>query len=191
MAEESKSKRALVPREEIDEMMNRMERYFEEFLPHRWRGGWGRLPTPFEQMDRMMEQALEQTFSPGWMRPWHHGWSPWRPLMGLEGQVPRVDVLDRDEDVLIRAELPGVKKEDLDISMADDRVTIRAKTSHEEAEEKGDYYRKELSGRMFSRTVPLPCAVQSENAKATFKDGVMELVLPKVEPTKRRQIKVG
>lgn len=188
MAEESKGKRAMVPFEDMEQMMDRMERYFEGFLPHRWR--WGRLPTPFDEMDRMMEQALEQSFSRGWMRPWQRGWSPWHALAGPEGQVPRVDVVDRDEDVLIRAELPGVKKEDLDISMADDRVTIQAKTSHEEAEEKGSYYRKELSRGMFSRTVVLPCAVQGDKSKATFSDGVMELVLPKVEPTKRRRIKV-
>jgi HSP20 family protein len=184
MAEESKGKRALVPFENMEDMMNRMERYFEGFLPHRWRRG--RLPTPFEEMDRMMEQA----FSRGWMRPWERGWSQWHPLAAPEAQVPRVDVIDRDEDVVIRAELPGVKKEDLDISMTDDRVTIRATTSREEAEEKGDYYRKELSRGLFSRTVSLPGAVQGDKSKATFKDGVMELVLPKVKPTKRQRIKV-
>ena len=188
MAEQGKGKQAMVPFEDMEQMMDRMERYFEGFFPHRWR--WGRLPTPFGEMDRMMEQALEQTFSRGWMRPWQRGWSPWPPLAGAGGQVPRVDVIDRDEDVLVRAELPGVKKEDLDISMADDRVTIRATASQEESEEKGDYYRKELSRGMFSRTVRLPCAVQGDKSKATFKDGVMELVLPKVEPTKRRRIKV-
>jgi HSP20 family protein len=91
---------------------------------------------------------------------------------------------------VIRAELPGVKKEDLDVSITGDRVTIRATSSHEEAEEKGDYYRKELSRGVFSRTVPLPCAVQGDQSKATFKDGVMELLLPKVEPAKRQRIKV-
>lgn len=188
MAEESKSKRSLVPREEMEQMMDRMERYFEGLMPHRWR--WGRLPTPFEEMDRMMEQAIEQAFHRGWMRPWQRGWAPWHALGAAEGEVPRVDVVDRDADVVIRAELPGVKKEDLDVSITGDRVTIRATTSHEEAEEKGDYYRKELSRGVFSRTVPLPCAVQGDQSKATFKDGVMELVLPKVEPAKRQRIKV-
>ncbi|MGC1954031.1 MAG: Hsp20/alpha crystallin family protein [Gammaproteobacteria bacterium] len=188
MAEESKGKRALVPRDEMEQMMDRMERYFEGFMPHRWR--WGRLPAPLGEMERMMEQAFEQTFGPGWMRPWQRAGSSLRSLAAPEGQMPRVDVVDRDEDVLIRAELPGVKKEDVDLSMTDDRVTIRATVSREEAEEKGDYYHRELSRGMFSRTVPLPCAVQGDKAKATFKDGVMELLLPKVEASKRQRIKV-
>ena len=91
---------------------------------------------------------------------------------------------------MIEAELPGVAKDDLDVSMTENSVTISAKTSREEKEEKGDYYRREMSRGAFSRTVPLPVEVDGSKAKATFKDGVMRLVLPKSEPAKRRRIKV-
>lgn len=109
--------------------------------------------------------------------------------MPFEG-TPKVDVIDRDEEVVIHAELPGVNREDLDVSMTDDTVTIKCTSAHEEKEEKGDFYRREMSRGEFSRTVTLPCEVDDSKAKATFKDWIMELILPKVEPTKRRSIKV-
>jgi HSP20 family protein len=69
-------------------------------------------------------------------------------------------------------------------------VTIKASISHEEKEEKGDYYRSEISRGSFSRTLTLPANVDGAKAKATFKNGVLELVLPKLEDPRRRSIPV-
>jgi HSP20 family protein len=74
--------------------------------------------------------------------------------------------------------------------MTDDAVTSRASIRHEEKEEKGEYRRRDLSRGEFQRVVALPVAVRGAEAKATFKDGILELVLPKVEPAKRRNIEV-
>jgi HSP20 family protein len=104
--------------------------------------------------------------------------------------MPKVDVIDRDEDVLVRAELPGVEKKDLEISTSDTSVTLKATTRHEEKEEKGDYYRCEITRGSFARTIALPSQVQSDKAKANLKDGVLELTLPKVEKSKRRTVTV-
>jgi HSP20 family protein len=176
--------RALSPFEEMDRMMESMKALFEDYFPYRWRGG--RFPTSFEDMERMFEG-----FRPGgWLRHWRHEFPHWEGLMPFEGRAPKVDVIDRDEEVVIHAELPGVDKDDLDVSLTGNTVTIKGTSAHEEKEEKGDYYRREMSRGEFSRTVSLPCEVDDSKAKATFKDGVMELVLPKVEPTKRRSIKV-
>ena len=180
----SEGGRALRPFEEMDRMMESMKTLFEDYFPYRWRGG--RFPTPFEDMERMFEEFRPR----GWLRHWRHEFPGWERLMPFEGHTPRVDVIDRDEEVVIHAELPGVNKEDLDVSLTDDTVTIKGSSAHEEKEEKGDYYRREVSRGEFSRTVPLPCEVDDSKAKATFKDGIMELVLPKVEPAKRRTIKV-
>ncbi len=175
---------ALSPFEEMDRMMESMRGLFEGYFPYRWRGGL--FPTFSEDMERMFDE-----FGPrGWLRHWRHDFPSWERLMPFEGRTPRVDVIDRDEEVVIHAELPGVNKEDLDVSLTDDKVTIKGTSVHEETEEKGDYYRREMSRGEFVRTVLLPCEVDDSKAKATFKDGVMELVLPKVEPTKRRRIKV-
>jgi HSP20 family protein len=99
-------------------------------------------------------------------------------------------VIDRDEEVILRAELPGVDKKDLDVSMTDDAVTIRGSCRSEEKEEKGDYFRREVSTGSFSRTVALPADVDGEKAKASFKDGLLELTLPKVKKAMRKAIKV-
>jgi len=142
---------------------------------------------PFEEMDRLFENLSPR----GWLRPFHGGWPSWGELMPtFEGKFPRIDIIDRDTEIIVRAEVTGVEKKDLDVSMADDSVTIKGCTQHEEKEEKGDYYRCEISRGVFSRTVSLPSTVDSAKAKATFKDGVLELALPKVEKSKRRSITV-
>jgi len=143
--------------------------------------------SPFEEMDRLFEDY----FSRGWMRPFRWEW----PSLGemakpFEGKMPKVDVIERDDEVVVKAELPGVDKKDLDVSVTENSVTIKGTTSHEEKEEKGDYYRCEISRGAYARTVALPSYVDADKAKASFKDGVLELKLPKVEKAKRRSIEI-
>jgi HSP20 family protein len=88
------------------------------------------------------------------------------------------------------AEIPGVEKKDLDVSLSDSVVTIKGSTSHEGKEEKGDYHRSEISSGSFFRTLTLPADVDGAKAKATFKNGVLELVLPKLAYSRRRSILV-
>jgi HSP20 family molecular chaperone IbpA len=101
----------------------------------------------------------------------------------LEGlfvrEFPAVDIIDRDSDILVRAELPGVLKEDLSVSLGDNSLTIKG-TAREEKLEKGDYLRREISRRgRFSRTLPLPFEVDAAKGKARLKDCLLELTLPK------------
>ncbi len=142
--------------------------------------------SPFEEMDRLMENF----FPRGWLRPFRWEWPSFPGMPELEMKMPKVDVIDRENEVMVRAEVPGVKKQDIDVSMTDNTVTIKGCTSHEEKEEQGDYYRCEISRGSFSRTVALPSDVDGAKAKAVFKDGVLELTAPKVEKAKRRTIKV-
>ncbi|MGD8570580.1 MAG: Hsp20/alpha crystallin family protein [Gammaproteobacteria bacterium] len=143
--------------------------------------------SPFEEMDRIMESF----FPRGLMRPFRMDWPSWGEMAApLDARVPRVDVVDRDEDVLVRAELPGIKKDDLEVSVTENAVTIKGKTKHEEKDESGEYYRCEISRGAFTRTVGLPGYVDSNKTKAKFKDGVLELILPKVEKAKRRTVKI-
>lgn len=143
--------------------------------------------TPFEEMERMFENFMGAE----WPRPTQWEWPRMlRMRMPMEAKMPRVDVVDRKADILVRAELPGVDKKDLDVSLSENSVTIKGSTRQESRQEEGDYYRCEISQGTFMRTLPLPCAVNSEAAKASFKDGLLELVLPKREESKRRSIKV-
>jgi len=146
-----------------------------------------RTMSPFEEMDRLLESLSMR----GWPRPMRMDWPGWGELKWpLEGRMPRVDVVDREAEVLVRAELPGVDKKDLEVSATDNTVTIKGSTRHEEKEEKGDFYRCEISSGSFSRSVVLPAVVDGTKGSASFKDGVLELVLPKVEKAKRRSITI-
>ena len=140
--------------------------------------------SPWQDMDRIFESAFPRGLL---------GFGRW-PLSDwtarLETKLPAVDVIDRPDHILVRAEVPGVKKEDLDVSVSDNLVTIRASTKYEEEKEEGEYYRCEMSHGEFSRSVSLPAAVDSAEARASFKDGILELTLPKTAPSKRRAVKV-
>ena len=140
----------------------------------------------FEEMDRLFDNFMRR----GWMRPWRFEWPSFPELTTLESKMPKVDVVERDNEIVVRAEVPGVDKKDLDVSVSDNAVTIKGSTRHEEKEEKGDYYRHEISAGAFSRMVVLPANVDGSRAKANFKDGMLERTLPKVEKAKRHSIKL-
>ncbi|NOZ54675.1 MAG: Hsp20/alpha crystallin family protein [Gammaproteobacteria bacterium] len=143
--------------------------------------------SPFDEMDRLFEGL----FPRGWAQPIRREWPEWIGFgTSFEGRVPKVDVLERDETVVVRAELPGVDKDSLDISLTEDSVTISATIKQEGDEEEGDYHCREILQGSFSRTVALPVTVQSDQAKARFYDGVLVLTLPKAAPAKRHTIKI-
>lgn len=143
--------------------------------------------SPIEQMER----RFEDFFSRGWLHPFQWDFPAWAEKMPhLSLKVPKVDIIDRNKEVLVRAEIPGVEKKDLEISATSNSITIKGSTRHEEKEEKGDYFRSEITQGSFSRTVTLPAEVNSEKAKTRFKNGVLELTLPKVAKSERRTIPV-
>jgi HSP20 family protein len=141
---------------------------------------------PFEEMDRFFESFYPR----GWLRPFHRDWPAWGELKAFGGKSPSVDLIERDKEIVVKAELPGVDKKDLDISVTENTVSIKGTTSHEEKEEKGDYYRSEISRGEYMRTLTLPAGVDESKARATFKNGILELTLPKLKESKRQKIKV-
>jgi len=146
-------------------------------------------PGFFREMDRFFEEYLPRR----WWRQFHAGW-PGRltahPLASFEGKTPSVDILNRENDLLLQAELPGVEKKDISITIANNTLTLEAKMSKEEKEEKAEYFRQEICRGSYRRTIELPEAVKESEAKATFQNGVLELTIPKQEKTKRSTIKV-
>jgi len=108
-----------------------------------------------------------------------------------EISFPRVDILDHDNDIEVQAALPGVKKEDLEVSVTNQTITIRSCTKEEKkTEEKGKYFRREISRGEFQRTLSLPDNVDGEKAKASFKDGILKVTVPKTEKSKRKSIEI-
>ena len=144
--------------------------------------------SPFDEMERMFESFFPRS---RWMRPSRWDWPSFGELaMPLEGRMPRVDIIEKDDEIVVRAEVPGVDKKDLDISMTDNTITIKGRTNHEEKTESANYYCSEITHGEFSRTVALPADVDVDKAKAMFKDGVLEVDLPKIEKSKRRTLKL-
>lgn len=138
-----------------------------------------------------VEQLFNNFFRRGWLSPF--SWD--RPLikdipLPFEGRTPHIDVVDRDDTIIIKAELPGVDKKDLDITVTDTSLTIKGSTRTEKKEEKGDYYCKEISSASYARTISLPATVDGSKAKSSFKDGMLEISLPKIEKSLRHSIKV-
>ena len=136
----------------------------------------------FGDIDRMFDDFMSRR----WLRPFNGN-----GLQELASAMPSVDVIDRDDEVLVRAALPGYKKEDIEISVSNSTLTIKGETKSEQKEEKGDYYRCEISQGSFSRSIALPAEVDEAKAKASMKDGMLELALPKLEKSKRHTISIS
>jgi HSP20 family protein len=156
------------------------------------RRGW----VPMAQIEAEIERGFEKFMNRGWLQSFPH--FPTLPSLkdlpsfkdAFEGKTPRVNVISREEEIVVEAELPGVQKGDIDISLGKDSVTIKAQTRSEKEEEEGEYHRREISRGYFSRTVALASAVDGSAAKATFIDGLLTLRLPRVERGGRQQISI-
>jgi len=137
---------------------------------------------PFEEMNRLFESY----FPRGLLHPFHREWPSQGELAApFEGKAPHVDVINRKREILVKAALPGVEKKDIDVSVTKNSVTIKGTTSHELKEEKEDYYHSEISRGSYCRTLVLPAEVNENEVKAKFKDGILELRLPKAKMEKK------
>jgi HSP20 family protein len=149
---------------------------------------------PFQELEKRMhemETRFEDFFSSDWMSPSKWELPDWAKMSALDLKLPKMDIIDRDVDVMVRADLPGVKKGDVDVSLTDNTITIKGSTSEEKKEEGGDYYRCETMQGSFSRTMSLPSEVDGSKAKSTFKDGVLKVVVPKLKKARRHSVKVS
>ena len=116
----------------------------------------------------------------------------WNVPILSQANFPRVDIIDHENDIEVKAALPGVKKEDIDVSIINQTITIRASCKEEKKEEeKGKYFRREISQGEFQRTISLPEYVNDEKAKASFKDGLLTVMIPKTEKGKRKAIAIS
>jgi HSP20 family protein len=144
---------------------------------------------PLDEVERLFDRLMPRS----WMRPMAWNWPAWGG--GLEEslgnlRVPQLDVIDRDKDILIRVDLPGVEKKDIDVSISDSALVIKGSVSREAKEQRKDYYRCEIEQGNFSRSLALPSGVDSTKINAHLKDGVLEIVLPKEESAQRRTVEV-
>jgi HSP20 family protein len=140
------------------------------------------LPRWERDMDRMMEDFFDRRR----MRPW---W-PWSRGESMETATPAVDLYEQKDEIVVKAELPGIDKNNVEVNISNHHLTIKGEKKKEEEVKEENYYRSERSYGAFVRTLELPADVQQEKVKASFKDGILEVRLPKTEEAKTKEIKV-
>jgi HSP20 family protein len=128
-----------------------------------------------DEMDRMFE---------GLMRP-----SMFMPTM-TEELAPPIDIFDRDNSVVVRADVPGLNREDIEVIATDDSICLRGEFKREEKIEEEGFYRRERHAGRFYRTIPMPVAIKPGDVKASFRDGILEITAPKAEEAKAKEKKV-
>lgn len=113
---------------------------------------------------------------------------------GIGSFNPRIDVVDSEKEICIKAELPGMDEKDIDVSLSRGVLSIRGEKKEEKEDKGKDYYKMERSYGSFSRSIQLPTEVDESNITANFKNGVLNVTLPKtakaVEETKKISVKV-
>ena len=143
-----------------------------------------RVLSSFSEMERMMEDFMRRPFS---MFPM---------MCSLTAKIeetlsPAIDVFEEDNAVVVKAELPGMKKEDISVELSNGILKITGEKKREETVEKKNYYRTERSLGSFERRISLPAETQVDKAKASFKDGLLEIKIPKSEEAKKKQRKIN
>ena len=103
---------------------------------------------------------------------------------------PAVEISDTAAAVVVKAQLPGVKKDDLQLTITENALTVKGEMKEEEKKEDKNYHRQEFRYGAFVRTIALPAPVQAEKATAQLKDGVLEVTMPKSAPAKVQQIPI-
>jgi HSP20 family protein len=133
------------------------------------------LPSVFD-LDRNINELLS-----GFLQDDEHRASQWSP---------RIDVVEEEEKYVVHAELPGVRKEDLKVSVHDGHVTINAERKNVVLPESAKWRKNEITFGQFNRTIPLPGEVKVDEIAAELSDGILEVSLPKSESARVREIKV-
>ena len=140
--------------------------------------------------DNMMERFQREfddfwSFPSGWRRQMRFPMIPFK-----EEAVPSMDLEDRGKDFRVTVDLPGFKKEDVEIEVTDDSLIVQAERTQSEEEKKKKYVRRERMAQTYYRKVTLPEEVRSNDAKANLTDGMLEITLPKKEPKQTKKVKI-
>jgi len=151
----------------------------------RWRPTRGLIPwSPFRELEEM-ERRFDEVFGRSLLP------SIWRRLpMEQMAWAPAVDVFEKGDKLVVKAEVPGMKEDDIHVSVEGDTLTIRGEKKTESEVKNEDYYRCERSYGSFFRSVALPSTVDASKIEADYEDGVLEVTLPKKPEVKPKKVAV-
>ena len=105
--------------------------------------------------------------------------------------IPAIDVIDNPKELVVKAAVPGLKPNDIELSVENNILSIHGKSEDEKEAKTDNYYHREIRSGSYYRQIKLPAEVESEKANAKFDNGILEVTLPKVEKVTRHQIKIG
>jgi HSP20 family protein len=142
--------------------------------------------SPFQMMRRMQED-MDRVFGSLFGQP-RGGISA--VAQGLTGWSPSIDVYETDKEIVVKADLPGVEPEDLELYCTPDAVVLRGETRHEDERQEGSTHRVERAYGRFERQISLPPGARPDDAKANFRNGVLELRVPKTEEARQRMRRI-
>lgn len=150
---------------------------------------------PFREFERFMSEFsrdFPDVPSRFWGPRWGPRWSPrpWGTGGGLALKAPLTDLKDAGREFVLKAEIPGVTKDDIDITVHSNSVEIKAERQAEKEEGKEGYYYRERGTTSYYRRILLPEDVDADKAEGKLTDGVLELTLPKMNPTDSRKVKL-
>lgn len=152
------------------------KRELEPYRPFGW-------VAPFERMEEMFDEFFR--------RPFGRTLWPALPRMAEEMEPGvSVDIYEEGDSVIVKSDLPGMTKEDIEVNLTDDTITLSGERKKEEKVEQKNYFRLERSYGSFKRSFALPVEVQTDKATASFKDGVLEVKIPKTEAAKKKEHKI-
>ncbi len=146
-----------------------LERWEERWDPFRW----------ISQVQREINRLFEEAFPERELEP-----------ISLKRWYPKLDMVETKDEIIVRADLPGVKQSDIDVSVSNGNLVIRGERKEEKEIKEENYYRREREYGAFRRTIPLPSGVNAEQIKATYQNGVLEVKFPKPEEAKAKQVKI-
>lgn len=150
----------------------------------------GGAPTRMLSPMHAWEHEMDRTFADLFRWPRLREMEAFRFPRELRMQAPTLDMYEEKSDVVVKAEMPGLSKDDIEVTLSDSTLTLKGEKKKEEEVKEKDYYRCERQYGSFHRTVELPAEVKSDGVRATFKDGVLEIRLPKSAEPKHKKVSI-
>jgi HSP20 family protein len=136
---------------------------------------------PFMELQQQMNQVFDRFFNTNSLSPFKNR---------FEEKFPKVDIREKEKEIVVAAELPGMEQKDLDISISHDILTIKGEKKQEQEQKEDNYYRIERTYGAFHRDIPLPAEVETENINAVFINGVLSIHIPKKPEAQRKSKRI-
>jgi HSP20 family protein len=152
----------------------------------RWRPRWGMAPwRPFrdlEDIERRFDDIFGRPFSPAW-------WNRWP--VEERGWAPAIEVIEKDDKYVVKAEIPGMKEDDIEVSVVGKTLTIKGERKTESEVKEENYHCCERSYGSFFRSIALPSDVDDSKTEASYEDGILEVSLQKIAEVKPKKVTVS